>query len=221
MRRVRGSLAGKMAVDQNTGEFLTPDQVAQLAVLTPFPRFIKGNGYQDTDSAGRFKYAYTHPARRFAIRPEGKLEIHGGPLLVVADQDKVQGSFTLPFCPRGQAQVPVFAQQAVVLVSLVVPVGYIYWLDGYAFDLFPNTANELNYFWQLRINGQDVLNRGVAGQALGRPIHAPQKVQIGYDKSTMLRAQEGALVELVVQAINTIGASDSVSGTIFGTLEGA
>lgn len=221
MRRARYSLGAPLAVDQTGAEFLTPDQVAKLAHLTPFPGFIKGNGYADTDSASRWKYAYTHPARRFAVHPEKRLEISTAPLVTIADQDRVQASLSLPFCPRGQAQVPVFIGQAVVLVSLVVPLGYIYWIDGYAFNLFPSTANELNYFWQLRVNGQDLLNRGVAGQALGRPVQAPQKVIIGSDKSTMLRAQEGALVELVVQAISTIGASDSISGTIFGTLEGA
>jgi hypothetical protein len=222
MRRAgRGSLAAPLGPDGNAGDFLAPAAVTQLCELVPFPRAFVGTGYVDIDHAGRFKAPYTHPGRRFAIRPEEKLEISTGPLITLADTDKIQGSVSLPFCPRGQAQVPVFAQQAVVLVSLVVPVGYVYWIDGYAFDLFPSTANELNYFWQLRVNGQDILNRGTSGLALGRPIHAPQKVQVGYDKGTMLRAQEGALVELVCQAISTIGASDSISGTIFGTLEGA
>jgi hypothetical protein len=215
-----GSLS--QAPDQTAAEFLTPGGIFALSNLTPFPKGFSGTGYIDVDYASRFKRAYTHPARRFAVHAERKLEIGGAPLIQVSDEDGIQGSNSSPYCPRNSATVPIFAQQAVVLISLVVPVGYVYWLDGYAFDLFPSVTNELNYYWQLRINGQDVLNRGGAGSAApGRPVHAPQRVTIGRDKATMLRAQEGSLIELVVQALNTIGASDSVSGTIFGTLEGA
>lgn len=224
MRRARARATGSTALfaPQQTGaEFLTPASVADLAHLVKFPKSFKGTGYADIDSASRFKRPYTSPARRFAVHPERKLEISGAPLLQVADQDKVQASVSLPFCPRGTSQVPIFAQQAVVLVSVVVPTGYVYFVDGYALDLFPNQVNELNYYWQLRVNGQDILNRGASGIQPGRPVHAPNKVPIGYDKNTMLRAQEGSLIELVVQALNTIGASDAVAGTIFGTLEGA
>lgn len=222
MRRARATRQGMGALgpDQLSQEFLTPQGVLDLCNLTPFPKFIFGNGYRDVDRASRFKRAYTHPARRFALHPELKLEISGAPLLQVATQSDVKASFSLPFCPRGNQQVPIFSQQAVVLVSLVVPTGYVYWLEGYAFDLFPSVANELNYFWQLRLNGQDVLNRGTRTAQPGRPVHSPVQVTIGRDKDTMLRAEAGSLVELVVQALNTIGASDSVSGTIFGTLEG-
>lgn len=223
-RRPQGQRMGSanlLAPQQTSAEFLTPPDILQLAHLTPFPKSLLGTGYQDVDYASRFKRSYALPARRFAVHPERKLEISGAPLLQVADQDKVQASVSLPFCPRGSAQVPIFAQQAVVLVSVVVPTGYVYFVEGYALDLFPNQVNELNYYWQLRINGQDVLNRGTRTLQPGRPVHSPVKVSVGYDKNTMLRAQEGSLIELVVQALNTIGASDAVSGTIFGTLEGA
>lgn len=225
MRRTRprstGALPALFAPDQTGAEFLTPAGIFGLSTLTPFPKCFYGvRGYQDVDYASRFKASYAQPAQRFAVHPERKLEVAGAPLITIADADKVQAGVSLPYCPRGQATVPIFAQQAVVLVSVIVPVGYKFWVEGYALDLFPSQTNELNYFWQLRINGQDVLNRGSAQQP-GRPVHSPNKVTIGRDKSTMLLAQEGALVELVVQALNTLGASDAVAGTIFGTLEGA
>lgn len=204
-------------------EFLEDETVTELLRLTDFPEFFDAADQAEVDSVGRFKWRYAEPGVRRAIAPEDLLECAmGAPLQETAEPVKVTASYSLPFAPRGQANVPIFAGQSVELIDTVVPEGMILWIDGYAFNLFPNVANELNYWWQLRVNGQNILNTNGGGNPPqpGRPVQAPQKVIIGSDKSTMILVQPGSRIEVVVTAISTIGASDSISATVFGTLQG-
>ena len=203
-----------------TQDFLSDDDIETLAALTVFPATFEGSGYEDVDSANRFKYPYASTGSVLAIAPEDMLAVMGGTLAQISDPVIVTASSAVPWAPRGQGVVPIFQNQGQVLLQIQVPQGYKYWIDGYAFDLFPSTANELNYIWQLRINGMDFLNKGNPTPQVGRPVHSPQKVTIGRTKAEMFLAQPGAVIEVVVLAVNTLGASDSVSATIFGQLEG-
>jgi hypothetical protein len=116
--------------------------------------------------------------------------------------------------------VPIAINNAVKVLSITVPTGYVWWLDGYAFNLFPSAGNELNYNWQLRVEGQDILNKGQSVLLPGRPIQAAQKVPVGYTQGELLRCPPGTEVEVIVTALNTLAASDSVAATVFGFLEG-
>jgi len=210
--------------DGATGaEFLSPDQVERMLRLTRFPKAFKGitgyGGPRGINYPGNFKHRYTSQAQRYAIAPERLLEIQGGALLETADAITVSAATGTPYVPRGRPTSPIFANQAVNVLNLQVPVGYQMWISGYAFNLFPNQMNELNYFWQLRIDGMDMLNKGGPMQP-GRPIQSAAQVTIGRDKSQMFLAQQGSVIQVVVMAINTLGASDSVSASIFGQLEG-
>ena len=204
-----------------SADFLTDEDIEELAALTIFPDEFPGvaDG-ADVDYPSRFKYPYASAGSTHAICPEDLVEIHGAVLAQISDPIIVTQSGAVPWAPRGEGIVPIFANQAQVVLRIQVPQGYVFWIDGYAFDLFPNTSNELNYIWQLRINGLDFLNKGNPVPQPGRPVHSPQKVTIGRTKAEMFVTQPGSVIEVVVQAINTLGASDSVSATVFGQLEG-
>jgi hypothetical protein len=209
--------------DTSTPFFLTDDEIEQLADLTPFPEFYETEEgldfYESVNCVSRFNYPYANRGKVLAMAPEYLLEMHGAALQETADPVPVTASQQYPWVPRGQAPVPTVAGAATVLVSRYVPQGYRYWINAYAFNLFPSTSNELNYQWFLRINGQDFLNKGIIQPAPGRPVQSPTQVQIGYTKDEMFLAQPGALIEIVVMAITTLGSSNRVSGAVFGFLE--
>ena len=204
-----------------SSEFMDELEIEQLFALTEFPdEFDAVSGLADVDSVSRFKYPYAQPGATLAIAPEDLLAMEGGILLEISDPTVVTASSAVPWCPRGEDVVPIFQNQGQILLELQVPQGYKFWIDGYAFDLAPNTTNELNYIWQLRINGMDMLNKGNPSPQVGRPVHSPQKVTIGRTKAEMFLAAPGSVVQVVVLAVNTLGASDNVSATVFGQLEG-
>lgn len=202
-------------------EFLTDWDVEQLTALTVFPDGWQNvRGEFDVDEPGRFKYPYAMPGAVHAIAPEDLAEVWGATIAETFDEVTTTASAALPWCPRGTSPVPIVAAQGVVLVDVNVPVGYRYWIDGYALDLAPDTTNELNYRWQILVDGVDLLNKGQQYPAPGRPVHAPQKVTIGRDKGQMFLAQQGSRIQVTVNAIGTLAASDEISATIFGQLEG-
>lgn len=204
-----------------TEHFLTDDDIEELGLLSPFPEFFDGvRGVEDSDWCNRFKYPYANPGATWAIAAEDLLEFSGGPLRETADSPRVTASYARPWAPRGQGMVPIIQGIAISILDVVVPNGFKWWIDGYAFGLFPSQANELNYYWMVRVDGRDILNVGPNTLQPGRPIQSPVKVPIGYTKDEMFLVEPGSRVEVVVQALNTLGASDSVSATLFGELEG-
>ena len=203
------------------GNFLDGDDLESLLALTIFPDFFPAaRGYEDIDWPGRFKHPYTSPGPSHALAPEDLLAFELSTLMEIEEVQRVTASFAMPWAPRGETTVPIFQNGGMDVLDVVVPIGYQWWIDGYAMNLFPSTANELNYRWQLLVNGRDIINQGNAAPAPGRPVQDPGKVTIGRTKSQMYLAQPGARVQVVVTALNTIGASDSVSACVFGQLEG-
>jgi len=211
-------------VDTESVQFL-PDQVVEaLLHLTDWQKqFPSSTGYVGENGV---LFASRSQARRSngggvrAIMQELLLEIDEAAELVILEPEPVDATNATPFAPRNFAPVPIFTAFPVAVLDFVVPLGYRLWLDGYAFDLFPNQSNELNYNWQLIANGQDVLNKGASMATRGRPVHTPGKVTVGRDKTSMILVQPGNRVQVLVSAFSNLGASDFVSACVFGYLEG-
>jgi hypothetical protein len=209
------------ALAPDGGSFLSDLDVEALAVLTPFPDGFEAiSGYEDLDLPERWKYPYALPGAVWAVAPEDMLELTWAVLQEIAGEIQPTVSNAIPWVPRGTSNVPVIQNQGVSVLRIQVPFGRRWWISGYAFNLFPSQANELNYYWQLRVDGTDLLNKGVATVQPGRPVQTPDQVTIGRDKEQMFLAGPGSIVEVAVLALNTLGASDNVSAAVFGFLEG-
>lgn len=195
-------------------------QLDLMGNKTPFPDKLATSFEPDLFGAGGGKGRWVDPVNARGIPPELLAAAMRTYYYQVADQGKVpNGSTVIPFAPRGMAQVPTAPAVPAVLVRRAVPDGYQLWITGYAFDLFPSTTNELNYIWRLFVNGQDILNHGNPTPARGRPVLSNEPVQLGYDKAGWQLARAGDVVEVVVQAFAAVGASDTITATVFGNLE--
>jgi hypothetical protein len=217
-----------MSVSLDSNQFLTDEEVSGLLTLTQAPPTFGTpecgvTGYGGSNGvlwASQAPNRYATPASTLAFPMELLLEIDEAAIVTILENERVNGSFSTPYSSRGTAQVPIFKAFPTLLLDFTVPVGYQFWLSAYAFNLFPNTGNEMNYYWQLRVNGQDILNKGNTGPNPGRPIQSPDLVTIGRDKTSMMLVQAGNNIQCVVSALSDLGASDFLSATVLGYLEG-
>lgn len=167
------------------------------------------------------KYLRTSRFLKRAIAPERQQSFFDSIFREVADEQLAIASTSVPFCPRGQTFVPMLPAIPATVLNFVVPNGYQFWIEAYAFDLFPNTVNELNYGWRIFVNGQDILNKGSQGLLFGRPVKSNEQVFFGKDRDSQILAVPGNEISVIVQAAAAIPAGDQISATIFGTLEPA
>lgn len=171
--------------------------------------------------ASCFKYLRTSIKSQRATAPENLQAFAESCYREVMDEHPYTGSTVSPFSPRNQVSVPQDPTASAIVLSFIVPLGYQMWISGYAFDLFPSTALELNYSWRVLVNGQDILNKNQNTVIFGRPVKNNSQVVIGQDKSTQILANPGDEIKVIVNAQNAIPATDQLSATIFGNLEPA
>lgn len=186
----------------------------------PFPAKLPADILAAQCASGA-KYLRTNRAAVRAIAPEYLQAFIDSVFREVADEEPVTGSIVTPFAPRGQVVVPTDPNVPATVLSFIVPNGYQFWIGSYAFDLFPDTTNELNYAWRLFVNGQDILNKSQRNLVFGRPVKNNRQVILGNDKATQILAQPGDEISVVVIAASALPASDYVSATVFGNLEPA
>ncbi len=200
---------------------LTKDDIERILFRQePFPKRISADILK-SQCVSAFKYPRTSPGANRAIAAEYLPAFIDSVFRQVEDEAPITGSTVTPFAPRGQIGVPTIAAAPATVLSFIVPNGYQLWIAAYAFDLFPDTTNELNYAWRLFVNGQDILNKGQQGLVFGRPVKNNRQVMLGTDKSTQILAVPGDEIAIVVSAAAGIPASDFISATLFGNLEPA
>ncbi len=156
-----------------------------------------------------------------AIEPENMSGLIESVMMQVAEEARITYTLATTVAPRGQDFVPIVVGQPVTLLEYIVPIGYNFWINAGALNLFPSTANELNYVWRIFVNGEDVLNKGIPTPPPGRPVQSPNPFVLGRTKRDQPCAKPGSTVLISVDAIANLGASDQVSATLFGTLEPA
>lgn len=185
-----------------------------------FPQKLPANTLA-AEHASAFKYPRTSRACVRATAAEDLQAFVDAVFRQVADPEPRTASTVVPFAPRGQTNVPTDPTSPATVLSFIVPNGYQFWIGSYAFDLFPDTTNELNYAWRLFVNGQDILNKNQQNLVYGRPVKNNRQVILGTDKSTQILAMPGDEISVVVSAQSALPASDFISATVFGNLEPA
>lgn len=176
------------------------------------------------DKWGSFKQSRCNAGSRRAVAIGNMPAVVECIFLQVAaqgDSAPPTASIGIPHTMSDDKGVPLDKLNPAILIDEPVPDGFQMWITGFAFDLFPQTINELNYHWSLNLNGQDALNKHQRIVNFGRPIISPQFVPLGYDKSSWVLAQPGTVIDVTVIAKSAIAASDRVRACVFGFLEPA
>lgn len=189
----------------------------------PFPEQLPLGGPLTADYWSNQKFLRAGIKFKRAIAPECQSAFIESVFEQVAEGPggQITASTGQPFAPRGEALAPQTPLAPAVALKFTIPLGYQMWMMAYSFDLFPSTINELNYRWFLNVNGQDQLNRDTPTQTNGRPVLSNEQVTIGRQKSNMILARPGNVVDVTVTANAAIAAADTVRATIFGYLEPA
>lgn len=121
--------------------------------------------------------------------------------------------------PRGFATVPTTSAPVEVLFERV-PDGHNYWLESASFYLFPDTHN-LDFHWEILVNGIDILNYGNNNRYPGLPLQFGNQINFGSTRDQQIMVRPGSLIRVLIIAIAPpLAWTDIATATLMGSLVG-
>ncbi len=184
-------------------------------ILAQVPDSFRSPGLASVIGRSQGKFRAVSPGQRRAVCPE----LEPGMYETIFGDFPENYSRVTKWNPRGAHKAPQAKATPITLIDERVPDGSRLWLEQYFFYLAPS-SRELNYYWQILINGIDVINYGSATQFPGRPSPANVPVSFGQTRDQQPCIGPGSHIEVVVMALSDLMNTDDISATITGSLEG-